>query len=130
MDANTNPGAQLGLRQPDFATVAEISRVFAEQMERCRNLPAVQDGVQWADLSGRMGAFEGKLVSLDSKVQNLDTKVQNLDTKIQNMDRNVQDLGTRMGSLEAKVTNLETNMNLIMTKLDEIIAARSTEMDE
>ncbi|KAG6050147.1 hypothetical protein E4U17_006554 [Claviceps sp. LM77 group G4] len=33
MDANTNSGTQLGLRQPDFATVAENSRVFAEQMD-------------------------------------------------------------------------------------------------
>ncbi|KAG6050148.1 hypothetical protein E4U17_006555 [Claviceps sp. LM77 group G4] len=137
MDANTNPGTQLGLRQPDFATVAEISRVFAEQMDRCRNLPAVQDGAQWAELSVRMGAFEGKLENLDSKVQNLDSKVQNLDTKVQNLDAKVQILDTKLQNLDTKVQNidanirnLETNITLIMTKLDDIIAARSTEMDE
>ncbi|KAG5932005.1 hypothetical protein E4U60_005548 [Claviceps pazoutovae] len=119
MDAHTNPDTQPGLRQPDFAAVADISRGFAEQMERCRNLPAVLDGAQWAELSGRMGGFERKIEKLDSKVQNLDTKVQNLDNKIQHLD-------TRTGALETKV-------NLIVTKLDGVVnipITRSTEMDE
>ncbi|KAG5973925.1 hypothetical protein E4U58_003857 [Claviceps cyperi] len=133
MDAHTNPGAQPGLRQPDFATAADLSRGFAEQMERCRNLPAVQDGAQWAELSVRMGAFEGKLENLDTKVQNLDTKVQNLDTKIQHLDGNIQRLeakmDARMGALETKVDALETNILNIIDKLDSLMALM-TEMNE
>ncbi|KAG6284148.1 hypothetical protein E4U09_008233 [Claviceps aff. purpurea] len=149
MDANTNPGTQPGrLRQPNFATVADLSRVFAEEMERCRNLPAVEDGAHWAELSGRMGAFEGKIEKLDSKVENLDTKVQNLDNKIQNLDANIQRLDAkvdarmgalenRMGTLETKVGALETEIRTLQTniinKLDTFMAimtARSTEVDE
>ncbi|KAG5959351.1 hypothetical protein E4U57_000745 [Claviceps arundinis] len=151
MDANTNPS----LRQPDFGAAADMSRGFADQMDRCRNLPAVQDGAQWAELSGRMGTFEGKIDNLDSKVQNLDTKVQNLDNKIQHLDANIQRLETkvdarmgtlenrmgalenRMGALETKVGALETGMRTLETniinKLDTFMAlmtARSTEVDE
>ncbi|KAG6096031.1 hypothetical protein E4U31_005617 [Claviceps sp. LM219 group G6] len=151
MDANTNPS----LRQPDFGAAADMSRGFADQMDRCRNLPAVQDGAQWAELSGRMGTFEGKIDNLDSKVQNLDTKVQNLDTKIQHLDANIQRLETkvdarmgtlenRMGALETKVGALETGMRTLQTnmtsletniinRLDDFMAlltSRSTEVDE
>ncbi|KAG6204759.1 hypothetical protein E4U35_003147 [Claviceps purpurea] len=90
MEAHTNPAMPPGLWQPDFATVADISRVFAEQMERCRNLPAVQDGAQWAELSVRIGAFEGKLENLDTKIQHLDANIQRLEAK----------LDARMGGLE------------------------------
>ncbi|KAG5970050.1 hypothetical protein E4U56_007985 [Claviceps arundinis] len=144
MDANTNPS----LRQPDFGAAADMSRGFADQMDRCRNLPAVQDGAQWAELSDRMGTFEGKIDNLDSKVQNLDTKVQNLDNKIQHLDANIQRLETkvdarmgtlenRMGALETKVGALETGMRTLETniinKLDTFMAlmtARSTEVHE
>ncbi|KAG6284147.1 hypothetical protein E4U09_008232 [Claviceps aff. purpurea] len=105
MDANTNPGTHPGLRWPDFATVADISRGFAEHVERCRNLPAVQEGAQWAELSVRIGAFEGKL--------------ENLDTKIQHLDANIQ--------------RLKANVNLIVNKLDGFVnipTTRSTEMNE
>ncbi|KAG5923064.1 hypothetical protein E4U61_004344 [Claviceps capensis] len=130
MDANTNPDTQPGLRQPDFAAVADISRGFAEQMERCRNLPAVLDGAQWAELSGRMGGFERKIEKLDSKVQNLDTKVQNLDNKIQHLDTNIQRLEAkvddRMGALETRVGALETRMTSLETKMTSLETRMTT----
>ncbi|KAG5973927.1 hypothetical protein E4U58_003859 [Claviceps cyperi] len=141
MEAHTNPAKQPGLRQPDFATAADLSRGFAEQRERCRNLPAVHDGAQWAELSDRMGVFDGKLENLDCKVQNLDTKVQNLDTKIQHLEANTQRLeakvDARMGALETEIKTLQTNMTTLETniinKLDTLMAlmtARFTEVDE
>ncbi|KAG5932004.1 hypothetical protein E4U60_005547 [Claviceps pazoutovae] len=128
MDANTNPDTQPGLRQPDFATVADISRGFAEQMERCRNLPAVHDGAQWAELSGRMGGFERQIEKLDSKVQNLDSKIQHLDTNIQRLEAKVDD---RMGALETKVGALETKVGALETKvgaLETKVGALETEI--
>ncbi|KAG5932413.1 hypothetical protein E4U59_007511 [Claviceps monticola] len=107
MDANTNPGTQTGLRQPDFATVANISRDFAGQMERYRNLPEVQDGTQWAELSGPMGAFK------DNKIQCLDANIQRLGAKVDD----------RMGALETNIINKLDTFMALMT-------ARSTEMDE
>ncbi|KAG5973926.1 hypothetical protein E4U58_003858 [Claviceps cyperi] len=120
MEAHTNPEKQPGLRQPDFATAADLSRGFAEQRERCRKTAPSGLSYQFAWTAG---AFDGKLDNLDCKVQNLDTKVQNLEAK----------LDTRLASLEAKVTNLETKVSLLVTKLDRvvnIITARSAEMDE
>ncbi|KAG6204760.1 hypothetical protein E4U35_003148 [Claviceps purpurea] len=130
MDANTNPGTHPSLRQPDFGAVADISRGCADRMDRYRNLPAVQDGAQWAELLGRMGNFEGKIENLDTKVQNLGTKIQQLDTNIQRLeakvDARMDTLENRMGALETGIRTLQTNMTTLETniinKLDTFMA--------
>ncbi|KAG6204758.1 hypothetical protein E4U35_003146 [Claviceps purpurea] len=124
MEAHTNPVMQPGLRQPNFAAAADFVRGISDEMEKCRNLPAVQDGAQWTELSVRMGAFEEKINKLETKVQHLDTKVEHLDTKIQNLDAKIQYLDTNIRNLESKMdsrmVNLEEKVDLMMAKLESL----------
>ncbi|KAG6309520.1 hypothetical protein E4U44_006793 [Claviceps purpurea] len=117
MEAHTNPVMQPGLRQPNFAAAADFVRGISDEMEKCRNLPAVQDGAQWTELSVRMGAFEEKINKLETKVQHLDTKVEHLDTKIQYLDTNIRNLESKMDS---RMVNLETKVDLMMAKLESL----------
>ncbi|KAG6072326.1 hypothetical protein E4U15_007006 [Claviceps sp. LM218 group G6] len=50
---------------------------MADSMERCRKLPTMQDGAQWADLKARVDVFEEKIMNVEDTVEDSTPEQQN-----------------------------------------------------
>ncbi|KAG6018923.1 hypothetical protein E4U19_007796 [Claviceps sp. Clav32 group G5] len=81
--------------QPDFTVAAECGRGLLLQLERCKNLPSVQDGVQWATMS--------------EKLDNLADQMKELITTVNTMKTDVAGLKTDVAGLNEKITTLDQN---------------------
>ncbi|KAG6240304.1 hypothetical protein E4U23_007538 [Claviceps purpurea] len=57
---------------PDFSAIAESARGLigdlVEQLDKCNNLPAVQDGAQWLQLKNRVDGLENSLTEVKGVV--------------------------------------------------------------
>ncbi|KAG6295277.1 hypothetical protein E4U09_002211 [Claviceps aff. purpurea] len=101
MDASTSTTTVTG-PQPDFTVAAECGRGLLLQLERCKNLPAVQNGAQWA-------AMSEKLDILDAKMDELIRTVNTINKDLTDPKTNVADLKTDVAGLDVKVTTLDQN---------------------
>ncbi|KAG6040253.1 hypothetical protein E4U39_007244 [Claviceps sp. Clav50 group G5] len=74
--------------QPDFTVAAECGRGLLLQLERCKNLPSVQDGVQWATMSEKLDNLADQMKELITTVNTMKTDVAGLNEKITTLDQN------------------------------------------
>ncbi|KAG6134542.1 hypothetical protein E4U28_005772 [Claviceps purpurea] len=120
MGASTSTTTVTG-PQPDFTVAAECGRGLLLQLERCKNLPSVQNGAQWA-------ARSEKLVNMNAKIDNLNAMMDELIRKVDTIHKNLADVKTDVADIKTDVADMKTDvagLNVKVTTLDQNSMARS-----
>ncbi|KAG6141731.1 hypothetical protein E4U12_004407 [Claviceps purpurea] len=116
MGASTSTTTVTG-PQPDFTVAAECGRGLLLQLERCKNLPAVQNGAHWVATSEKLDRLTEKMDALITKVNTitqdvgvLKTDVAGLNVKLTTMDQN--SMARSENSLATDTTTFAPLMNI------------------
>lgn len=72
--------------QPDFTAAAECGRGLLIQLERCQNLPSVQDGAHWVTMSEKFDKMAEQMENLIRTVNTIAKDVAGLKNDVEILD--------------------------------------------
>ncbi|KAG6126378.1 hypothetical protein E4U28_000524, partial [Claviceps purpurea] len=117
MNSNPNP-TQTGSSAadlPDFSAATDSVRDFADtlgvQLGKIHNLPALQDGAQWVQLSTRVDGHENRLTDVQGTVTVTQGDVTTLQGDVTTLQGHFTALRDEVTTLGGNVSGMEQNMS-------------------
>ncbi|KAG6090953.1 hypothetical protein E4U30_007775 [Claviceps sp. LM220 group G6] len=97
---NSSTSATVTGPQPDFTAAAECGRGLLLQLERCQNLPSVQDGAHWVTMSGKFDKMAEQMENLIRTVNTIAKDVAGLKNDVAGLKKDVKFLDVKLTALD------------------------------
>ncbi|KAG5974851.1 hypothetical protein E4U55_008001 [Claviceps digitariae] len=116
------------MQQPDFGQMAQNFRSAADQIERCRNAPAFDNG---ASLMQRLDQLCHLFATLESRLTTMENRLNagfaTMENRFVTLENRVNDVGQRVDDVGRKV--MLTNQNGVLRTMNREVTLASTELE-
>ncbi|KAG5999422.1 hypothetical protein E4U21_006856 [Claviceps maximensis] len=117
---------------PDFMQVANNVRIVADNFERCKNLPAIDGGVQiMAMLNTMMNKMDERFVGLEQRFEKVEQRLGRIEQRLDGVERRLDGVERRVGAVEQRLTTVEQRLTTVeqrLTTLEQDVQQVRTEL--